>query len=63
METKKAPKATDQKEGNFMGVEITKHARTLGEKCVNISLVPMDVRHSFGLCTFAPSKSLIFGHF
>ena len=63
METKKAPKATDQKEGNFMGDKITKHARTLGEKCANISLVPLDVRHSFGVCTFAPSNLVIFGHF
>ena len=39
------------------------HAPTCLENCVNIQAMPKGVRRTFDLRTFAPSKSLIFGHF
>ena len=45
------------------GDESTTHARSIGENCVNMPLMPMGAGSRFGLCTFAPSKTLIFGHF
>ena len=46
-----------------MGVEGTTVAPTGFENIVNTLPVTSEERDTFERCTFAPSKSLIFGHF
>ena len=50
-------------ESRVMGVEGTTVAPTGLENIVNALPVTLAKRDTFERCTFAPSKSLIFGHF